>query len=118
MTFADVEMKLAQYAQWAGNPLRPLNFPGRSIYARAIPDAIDEDALPPISDDEARVVGDALLALKQHQPQSHRAIEARFFYHLSDADTGKRWRLGSRANVCQLRLRGYSFLQALFLQKK
>lgn len=118
MMFAEVEMKLAQYAQWAGNPLRPLDFPGQSIYARSIPDTIDSDALPPISDDEARAVGNALLALKQHQPQSHRAIEARFFYRLSDADAGKHWQLGSRANVCQLRLRGYSFLQALFLREK
>lgn len=111
MTFADVEMKLAQYAQWAGNPLRPLNFPGRSIYARAIPDTIDEDALPALSDEEARAVGNALLALKQHQPQSHRAIEARFFFRMADDEIGRRCGLGARKRVHEIRQRGYAFLQ-------
>lgn len=111
MTFADVEMKLAQYAQWAGNPLRPLNFPGQSIYARAIPDEIDEDALPPLSDEEARAVGNALLALKQHQPQSHRAIEARFFFRMADDEIGRRCGLGTRKRVHEIRQRGYAFLQ-------
>lgn len=113
MTFADVEMKLAQYAQWAGNPLRPLDFPGQSIYARAIPDEIDEDALPPLSDDEARAVGNALLALKQHQPQSHRAIEARFFFKMADDEIGRRLQIG-RNRVHEIRQRGYAFLQGRF----
>nr|DAF58250.1 MAG TPA: DNA-directed RNA polymerase subunit alpha [Siphoviridae sp. ctMBu2] len=111
MMFAEVEMKLAQYAQWAGNPLRPLNFPGRSIYARAIPDTIDEDALPALSDEEARAVGNALLALKQHQPQSHRAIEARFFFRMADDEIGRRCGLGTRKRVHEIRQRGYAFLQ-------
>lgn len=110
MTFAEVEMKLAQYAQWAGNPLRPLGYPGRSVYARAIPDSLDEDALPQISDDEAQVVGDALLALKQHQPQSHRAIEARFFFRMTDDEIGRRLQMGKNT-VYNLRCRAYSFLQ-------
>ena len=111
MMFAEVEMKLAQYAQWAGNSLRPLNFPGRSIYARAIPDTIDEDALPALSDEEARAVGNALLALKQHQPQSHRAIEARFFFRMADDEIGRRCGLGTRKRVHEIRQRGYAFLQ-------
>ena len=91
-------MKLAQYAQWAGNP-------------RAIPDTIDEDALPALSDEEARAVGNALLALKQHQPQSHRAIEARFFFRMADDEIGRRCGLGTRKRVHEIRQRGYAFLQ-------
>ena len=116
MTFAGVEMKLAQYAQWAGNPLRPLNFPGQSIYARAIPDEIDEDALPPISDDEAQVVGDALLTLKAHHPERFQVVEARFMKHMNDDEIGRAYRLGTRRTVYSLRIGAYLFLQGRLLQ--
>lgn len=114
MTYQDVEYKLAQYAQWCGNPLRPLDYPGRSIYARAIPDAIDPEALPDMTDDEARVVGEALLALKRFNDKAHTAVTAHFLANLNDDEIGRRYGLGSRANIHQLRLRGYSFLQGRF----
>lgn len=112
MTFADVEMKLAQYAQWVGNPLRPLDFPGQSIYARSIPDTIDGDALPQISDDEARVVGDALQALKRFSDKAHTVIVARFFGNLTDDVIGRKYGVGTRKRVNELRIRGYCFLSA------
>ena len=112
MTFAEVEMKLAQYAQWAGNPLRPLGYPGQSIYARSIPDTIDSDALPPISDDEARVVGDALQALKRFSDKAHTVIVARFFGNLTDDVIGRKYGVGTRKRVNELRIRGYCFLSA------
>ena len=112
MTFAEVEMKLAQYAQWAGNPLRPLGYPGRSVYARAIPDSLDEDALPQISDDEAQVVGDALLALKQFSDKAHTVIIARFLGNLTDDAIGRKYGVGTRKRVNELRIRGYCFLSA------
>ena len=103
-------MKLAQYAQWAGNPLRPLGYPGRSVYARAIPDALDEDALPPLSDDEARAVGNALLALKAHHPERFQVVEARFMKRMNDDEIGRAYRLGTRRTVYSLRMGAYLFL--------
>ena len=116
--YQDVEYKLAQYAQWCGNPLRPLDYPGRSIYARAIPDAIDPEALPDMSDDEAKVVGEALLALKAVNPPAHTAVTARFLGRMcDDREVGRKYGLGSRVHVYQLRLRGYSVLQMFFHNK-
>lgn len=111
MTYQDVEYKLAQYAQWCGNPLRSLGFPGRPIYARAIPDAIDADALPDMTDEEARVVGEALLALAKVNKPAYTAIVARFLGGLNDDEVGRRYGLGKRNRVYEIRLRGYSFLQ-------
>lgn len=111
MTYQDVEYKLAQYAQWCGNPLRALDYPGRAIYARAIPDAIDPDALPAMTDAEARVVGDALLALKRFNDKAHIAIVARFLGDMTDDEIGRKHRFGSRYRVHDLRIKGYWFLQ-------
>lgn len=114
--YQEVEYKLAQYAQWCGNPLRSLGYPRQAIYARAIPDAINPDALPDISDDEAQVVGDALQALKLVNREAYTVIVARFFGHIGDdREIGRKYGLGSRVNVYQLRLRGYSALQMFFL---
>lgn len=115
MNYQDVEYKLSQYAQWCGNPVKSLDYPGRSIYARAMPDAVNPDALPVMTDAEARVVGDALLALKAVNPPAHTAITARFMAHIGDdREIGRKYGLGSRATVHQLRLRGYSALQMFF----
>lgn len=118
MTYQDVEYKLAQYAQWCGNPLRALDFPGRSVYARIIPDALDPEALPDMTDEEAQMVGDALLALARVNKPAHTAIVARFLGYISDdREIGRRYGLGSRANVHQIRLRGYSALQMYFYNR-
>ena len=115
MTYQDVEYKLAQYAQWCGNPLRPLDYPGRSIYARAIPDAIDPEALPEMTDDEARVVGEALLALKRNNHAAYATIKARFLHGMvDDAEVGRRCKLGSKMTVWRIRQQAYSFLQCWF----
>ena len=106
-----VEYKLAQYAQWCGNPLRALDYPARSIYARVIPDALDPEALPDMTDEEARVVGEALLALARVNKPAHTAIVARFLGGLNDDEVGRRYGLGRRNRVYEIRLRGYSFLQ-------
>lgn len=108
--YQDVEYKLAQYAQWCGNPLRALGYPKASIYARDIPDAAD-DALPEMSDAEAQVVGEALLALAKVNKPAHTAIVARFLRGLNDDEVGCRYGLGRRSRVYEIRLRGYSFLQ-------
>ena len=108
--YHDVEYKLAQYAQWCGNPLRSLGFPGRPIYARAIPDALDPEALPDMTDEEAQAVGSALLALKRFNDKAYTAIVARFLGGLNDDDIGRVHGLGSRPRVHDLRIRGYWFL--------
>ena len=109
--YHDVEYKLAQYAQWCGNPLRALDYPARSIYARVIPDALDPEALPDMTDDEARVVGEALLALKRVHPERHQVIEGRFMRHLNDDEIGRQYRLGARRTVYNLRVGAYLYLQ-------
>ena len=115
MSYQDVEYKLAQYAQWCGNPLRSLGFPGRPIYARAIPDAIDADALPDMTDEEAQAVGSALLALKRFNDKAYTAIVARFFANMNDDDIGRRYGFGTRKRVYEKRMRGYWFLAGRLL---
>jgi len=111
MTYQDVECKLAQYAQWCGNPLRALGYPKASSHAWGLPDAVDADALPDMTDEEARVVGEALLALAKVNKPAHTAIVARILGGLNDDEVGRRYGLGKRNRVYEIRLRGYSFLQ-------
>lgn len=113
--YQDVEYKLAQYAQWCGNPLRALGYPKASSHAWGLPDAVDADALPEMSDEEAQMVGDALLALAKVNKPAHTAVTARFLGRISDdREIGRRYGLGSRVQVYQIRLRGYSALQMFF----
>lgn len=111
MNYQEVEYKLAQYAQWCGNPLRALGYPRCAINARDLPDAVNPDALPDMTDDEARIVGDALLALKGFNAQAHTAITARFLGRLNDDEIGRSHGIGSRPRVHELRIKGYWFLQ-------
>lgn len=111
MNYQDVEYKLSQYAQWCGNPVKSLDYPRRSIYAKAIPDELDPNALPDMGDDEAQVVGDALLALKAHHPERFRVVEARFMQNMNDDEIGRAYRLGTRRTVYSLRMGAYLFLQ-------
>lgn len=109
--YQDIEYKLAQYAQWCGNPLRALGYPRQAIYARAIPDGVNPDALPEMSDDEAQVVGEALTALKRFNKTAHTAVAARFLGDMTDDMIARKHRLGSRQRVYDLRIKGYWFLQ-------
>lgn len=108
MNVAALEYKIEQYRQWCGNPLAPLRY--RCPLGKLQPEALQDDRLPDMSEAEALEMSRALLALKSCNRKAYEAVYARFWYHWTDTEIGKRLRLGSKAHVHQLRLQAYSAL--------
>lgn len=119
MTYLDIENLLLQYARWVRLGQARLGYPREAAFAHAIPQVIPDDAVADISDSEGERIGRAMMALKAANLDAYTALEARFIYgQEDDCMVGKRWNLGSRAHVHQLRLRGYSFLQGFLCQNE
>lgn len=114
--YLDIENLLLRYGRWVRSGDGRVGYPRCAAFAAAIPAVIPDDAVADMADSEGERVGRALQALKTVNDDAHKALVVRFVYGVTDDTTaGRQFGLGSRARVHQLRLRGYSFLQGIFI---
>jgi len=111
MTYLDIENLLLQYARWVRLGQARLGYPKETAFAHAIPQVIPDDAVADISDSEGERIGKAMMALKNDDGVEYQAIEGRFLFNMTDEAIGKKYQIGSRKRVYELRQRGYRFLR-------
>lgn len=111
MTYLDIENLLLQYARWVRLGQARLGYPHEAAFAHAIPQVIPDDAVADLSDSEGERIGRAMMALKNDDGVEYQAIEGRFLFNMTDEAIGKKYQIGSRKRVYELRQRGYRFLR-------
>ena len=111
MTYLDIENLLLQYARWVRLGQARLGYPKETAFAHAIPQVIPDDAVADISDSEGERIGKAMMALKNDDGVEYQAIEGRCLFNMTDEAIGKKYQIGSRKRVYELRQRGYRFLR-------
>lgn len=115
MTYLDIENLLLQYARWVRLGQARLGYPKEAAFAHVIPQVIPDDEVADISDSEGERIGKAMMCLQRDNKEAHIALEARFVGGMTDdAVVGRRYGLGSRVRVWQLRQMGYSYLLGHF----
>ena len=115
MTYLDIENLLLRYGRWVRSGDGRVGYPRCAAFAAAIPAVIPDDAVADMADSEGERVGKAMMCLHRDNKEAHTALEARFVGGMTDdAVVGRRYGLGSRVRVWQLRQMGYSYLLGHF----
>ena len=115
MTYLDIENLLLRYGRWVRSGDGRVGYPRCAAFAAVIPAVIPDDAVADMADSEGERVGRAMVCLQRDNKEAHTVLEARFIGGVTDdAVVGRRYGLGSRVRVWQLRQMGYSYLLGHF----
>lgn len=109
--YLDIENLLLRYGRWVRSGDGRVGYPRCAAFAAAIPAVIPDDAVADMADSEGERIGKAMMALKNDDGVEYQAIEGRFLFNMTDEAIGKKYQIGSRKRVYELRQRGYRFLR-------